>query len=76
MKLVEMGADANAQGVAGISALHLAARAGAIKICEFLFHEAGALPSLKDIEGRDALDFARLSRDKGTIDFIRRVTPT
>ena len=70
------GADANAQGASGATALHAAARAGAFPLCEFLIYDAGALPGIKDVNEKTALDYAKLfGRDKATLDLLRRTTP-
>ena len=70
------GADPNAQAAHGATALHAAARAGALVLCEFLIYEAGASPAVRDAKGHTALSCARAySRDKATIDLLRRCTP-
>lgn len=70
------GADPNAQAANGTTALHAAARAGAQVLCEFLIYDAGASPAVRDAHGHTALSFARAhSRDKATIDLLRRCTP-
>ena len=75
--LVASGADPNAQSARGATAMHVAARAGALCLIQYLLYEAKASPAVKDIEGRMPLHYARVySRDKATIDVLRRSTPS
>mmetsp|Transcript_18996 Transcript_18996/g.37636 ORF Transcript_18996/g.37636 Transcript_18996/m.37636 type:complete len:200 (+) Transcript_18996:791-1390(+) len=74
--LVNSGADANAQNGSGQTALHAAARAGALVLVEYLIYEANASPAIRDSLGQPALTYAKLySKDKNTIDLLRRTTP-
>jgi ankyrin repeat protein len=70
------GADPNAQAANGMTALHAAARAGALALCEFLIYDAGASPAVRDLSGQTALSYARAySGDKATTDLLKRCTP-
>ena len=56
--LIELGADVNAVGPQGRTALHYAARGGTTELCELLL-VAGADETVTDKEGRTPLDIAQ-----------------
>ena len=66
--LLENGADANVN-VQGLTPLHLAASSGYADIVELLLKH-GADPSIRDSDGKTALDFARESNRKDVVKII------
>lgn len=72
--LIDLGAEVNAVGPGGRTALHYASRGGSAKLCELLL-DAGADKTLLDEEGRTPLDVAR-SFDKKEVVRILLSHPT
>ena len=67
--LLAAGANPNRKDSSGISALHLAAMKGSLPVVKLLV-EAGAW-DVTDASGYDTRTAAMLSRDEGTIQYIR-----
>ena len=63
--LIDLGAEINAVGPEGRTALHYASRGNSVKLCELLL-DAGADKTMYDDEGRTPLEVAR-SLDKKKI---------
>lgn len=63
--LIDLGAEINAVGPEGRTALHYASRGNSVKLCELLLN-AGADRTMLDRDGRTPLDFA-LESDKEEI---------
>ncbi|MDH4226389.1 MAG: ankyrin repeat domain-containing protein [Deltaproteobacteria bacterium] len=68
------GADVNAQDKTGITPLHLAALAGRDDMA-FILIKRGASVSLKNNDGKSALDIARESKKQKLVDVVTNVRP-
>jgi ankyrin repeat protein len=70
--LVVHGADANVQNSRGETALHWAAAAGHLDVCQYLFDHLGGTSFLKqpDQSGRTPLDYAKLYQRKEVVDWL------
>ena len=69
--LVDLGAEVNAVGPQGRTALHYAARGGDLTLCRLLL-EAGADPTRLDDDGRTPLEVARKYRKRDVVYLLRR----
>ncbi len=69
--MVELGAEVNAVGPQGRTALHYAARGGDPTLCQLLL-DAGADPTKLDDEGRTPLEVARKYRKCDVVDLLTR----
>ena len=68
--LIDLGAEINAVGPEGRTALHYASRGNSVKLCELLLH-AGADETMLDEEGKTPLDVARSLGKKEIVQHLR-----